>query len=76
MKITTEKNLNEFIFWSGARALANKLTYAELDWISQQLEELYPNGMTDTQINDLFRFEEDFICEIINENIESVLKRK
>lgn len=76
MKITTEKNLTNFKFWSGAKALANKLTYAELDWISQQLEELYPDGMTETQINDLFWFEEDFICEMINENIQSVLERK
>ena len=75
MKITTEKNLNEFIFWSGARALANKLTYAELDWVSQQLEELYPNGMTDTQINDLFRFEEDFICQMIGEDLDEILER-
>ena len=26
---------------------------------------LYPDGMTDTQVNDLFWFEEDFIAQIL-----------
>ena len=75
MIITTEKDLTNFKFWAGAKALAKKLTYTELQQITDQLEELYPEGMTETQINDLFWFEEDFICEMIGEKIEEVLKR-
>ncbi len=75
MIIKTEKDLTNFDFWSGAVSLSNRLTYTELQQITEQLEELYPDGMTETQINDLFWFDEDFICEMIGENIEEVLKR-
>lgn len=75
MIITTEKDLTNFKFWAGAKVLAKKLTYTELQQITEQLEDLYPEGMTETQINDLLWFEEDFICEMIGKNIEEVLKR-
>lgn len=75
MIITTEKNLTNFKFWAGAKDLASKLTYTELTEITHQLEELYPDGMTETQINDLFWFDEDFICQMIGLKIEDVLNR-
>ena len=75
MIITTEKDLTNFKFWAGAKALAKKLTYTELQQITEQLEELYHEGMTETQINDLFWFEEDFICEMIGLKTEDVLNR-
>ena len=76
MIIKTEKDLTNFDFWSGAVLLANRLTYIELKQITKQLEEFYPEGMTDTQINDLFWFDEDFICEIIGEKTEDVLYKR
>ena len=75
MIITTEKNLNNFEFWAGAKNLASKLTFTELTEITHQLEELHPDGMKETQINDLFWFEQDFICEIIGLKTEDVLNR-
>lgn len=65
MKIYAEKSLRYFDFWSGARDRANVLTYEELDQIESMLEELYPDGMEDTAINDLFWFEEDWIAEML-----------
>ena len=76
MIIKTEKDLTNFDFWSGAVLLANRLTYIELKQITKQLEEFYPEGMTDTQINDLFWFDEDFICEMIGEKTEDVLYKR
>jgi len=76
MIIKTEKDLTNFDFWSGAVSLSNRLTYTELQQITEQLEELYPEGMTDTQINDLFWFEEDFICEMIGEKAEDILYKR
>lgn len=75
MKVITETNLTGFDFWSGAKHLANKLTYSELETISEHLQELYPDGMTDTQINDFFWFEEDFICKLIGEDLDEILER-
>ena len=76
MIIKTEKDLTNFDFWSGAVILSNSLTYTELKQITEQLEELYPEGMTETQINDLFWFEEDFICGMIGVKAEDVLYKR
>ncbi len=34
------------------------------------LEDIYPEGMTDTEINDLFWFEEETLCEWIGIDFE------
>lgn len=69
-------DLKTFNFWSGAKALADKLTWSELEEIQFQLDELHPEGMSETHLNDLFWFEEDFICELIGEKAEEVLNRE
>ena len=66
MKIYSEKSLRNFEFWSGAKENANELTSAQLDEVETILEDLYPEGMDETQINDLFWFEFDTIKEWLN----------
>lgn len=63
MKIYSEKSLRNFEFWSGAKENANELTSKQLDKVETILEDLYPEGMDETQINDLFWFEFDTIKE-------------
>jgi len=63
MKITTELNLNTFNFWSGAKQ--HNFTYNELKDLEYTLEDLYSEGCSETEINDLFWFEEEFLCECI-----------
>ena len=63
MKIYTEQSLRDFQFWSGAKEFAKTLTDEQFDQVEAILEDLYPDGMTDTQINDLFWFEEETIRE-------------
>lgn len=65
MIITREETLNNFDFWSGAKDNANMLTYKQLEQITEALEEIYPEGMTETQINDLFWFDFAYVCELI-----------
>ena len=65
MKITTEQSLRNFEFWSGAKANAEMMTTEELDSVENEFEELYPDGMTDTEINDLFWFDFDYVCDLI-----------
>ena len=72
MKIITETDLTTFKFWSGAKDFSELLTYTELKEITEQLEDLYPDGLTDTQINDLFWFDRDFICELIGLDTETI----
>ena len=75
MRITKEIDLSRFEFWKGAEELAEYLTTNELNQIGEQLEELYPNGLTEIQINDLFWFDGEFICELIGENYEEIINR-
>ena len=63
MKIYSGKSLRNFEFWSGAKENANELTSAQLDKVETILEDLYPEGMDETQINDLFWFDFDTIKE-------------
>lgn len=64
MKIYTEKSLNDFEFWSGAKDTVKYLTGSELDTIESMLEDCAPeDGYSDTDINDFFWFEDDTIAE-------------
>lgn len=63
MKYYVEESLSNFKFWSGAKENANSLTSVQLDEVETILEDLYPEGMSDTQINDLFWFEFDTVKE-------------
>ena len=65
MTIKTEQSLRYFEFRSGAKANAEMMTAEELDSVENALEELYPDGMTDTEINDLFWFDFEYVCELI-----------
>lgn len=68
MIIKSDKSLSDFDFWSGAVYHANKLSPEDFDTIEDTLTELYPDGMTETEINDTFWFEEDFLAECIGFN--------
>ena len=65
MIITREETLTNFDFWSGAKDNASMLTYEQLEEVTRQLEEIYPEGMTETQINDMFWFDFGYVCELI-----------
>ena len=75
MIIIKDINLQNFEFWSGAKKLAECLTLGDLQEIEEHLDELYPDGLTETQINDLFWFDGERICELIGENYEQVINR-
>lgn len=65
MKVTKEISLNSFEFWGGASDRVENLTASDFATIERELEELYPDGMDETQINDLFWFDFDFIAQIL-----------
>lgn len=76
MKIYKEESLSNFEFWSGAKDFAEKLTYNELDQIEAILTDTYPDGMDETQINDLFRFEPETICDWLGLDYDEVMERE
>lgn len=77
MKITSEKSLRNFEFWSGAEDRARALTCEELDTIENELESMYPDGMDETLLNDFFWFDFDFIVSLLGyENEEEFFKER
>ena len=76
MKIYTEQSLKNFEFWSGAEDTVKYLTLDELDTLEELLEECYPDGIGETELNDIFWFEDDMIAEWLGyENFEEIMKR-
>lgn len=78
-KITILKDLNltDFDFWSGAKQ--HEFTYTELESLQDCIAELYDstdqNNPTETDINDLFWFEEEFLCDMIGLDFEEYENR-
>ena len=63
MKIYKEESIQNFEFWIGAKENAETLTSEQLDTVEAILEDLYPEGISATQLNDIFRFDFDQIQE-------------
>lgn len=63
MKITFDRDLSCFWAWDGGQDTLNELI-ANNDCanIESMIEDLYPDGLTDTQLNDILWFERDLIA--------------
>ena len=64
MKVICEQSLWNFQFWSGAKSRAEQLTAEEFDIVEDYLESI-GEDITETQINDLFWFDFQFVVEDI-----------
>lgn len=56
-------NSHDFDFWSGARDTVKYLTDSEIEQVFAMLEDCEPDGMSETDVNDFFWFEDDTIAE-------------
>ena len=66
MKIYTEMSLRNFEPWSGGEITYDRIYNAGmLDELESYLESEYPDGMDETELNDLFRFDEDWLFSIL-----------
>ena len=64
MKIYRELDLTRFEPWSGAVNTYNTIYNADkLNGLESLLEELYPDGIEETQLNDLLWFESEWVLE-------------
>lgn len=75
MTYTVEKPLSQFEFWSGAKERTDHLTTDQLDRLDDLLPEVLGENPTDTAINDLFWFEEDYIAQLLGFNSFEALVR-
>ena len=65
MRVTSEVKLYQFEFWSGAKETASHLSPSQMDIIENEIELLYPDGITETELNDIFWFNDDWIAEML-----------
>lgn len=67
MKTTNETTLKNFNAWSGAVDTKEKIIEeGKTEQFDQLIEELYPLGIDEYQLNDLLRFETEWIFETLN----------
>ena len=67
---------NDFDFWSGACDTAKYLEDKEIELILRELEDMYPDGLSETELNDIFWFEDDWLARIIGyDDFEEVINR-
>lgn len=64
MTIKSEISLENFEAWSGAVSTLNRIiNEGKCSQLEFMLEELYPDGMTDTELNDLLWHDSDTVFE-------------
>ena len=64
MKIYSETSLENFEAWSGAVNTLDRVREAgKCDELESILEDLYPDGMSETELNDLLWFEPETVYE-------------
>ena len=64
MRIFTETNLLNFDAWNGGIETKNTIIKnGKSEEFEALIDELYPEGLTDTQLNDLLWYESEWIFE-------------
>lgn len=63
MKITIEIGVRSFEFWSGGKDRADGVRDEDWDAVESCVEEYFPDGCTDTELNDFFWFDFDIIAQ-------------
>ncbi len=64
MTIKSDISLENFGAWSGGRSTLDRIiNEGKCGELESMLEDLYPDGMTDTQLNDLLWFDSDTVFE-------------
>lgn len=65
MIITSEIDLRNFEGWSGGESTLATLSYDQINTLQFILEDTYPEGIDETHLNDILRFETDWIAELL-----------
>ena len=77
MKIVSEISISDFKAWSGARDTLDRIINEDkCDTLEAVLEELYPDGMTDTQLNDILWFEPEWCYEMCGIRTEEQIREE
>lgn len=77
MTITYELDLNSFQAWSGAKDTLERIQReGKCTELENVLEELYPDGMTETELNDLLWFDSESVYEWLGIRSEGQIEKE
>jgi len=66
MEYIVDNSICDFEFWGGAKEKAAMLTGEQMEILDNELENVLNDGLlTETQINNLFWFDFDTVCQIL-----------
>lgn len=66
MMIKNDISLENFGAWNGGKSTLDRIiNEGKCDELESMLEDLYPDGMTDTQLNDLLWFDSDTVFGLL-----------
>lgn len=73
MKVYNDISIYEFDFWSGAKTnFAIIEYYDKVEELERLIEIVFPEGCSETELNDFVWFDDDFIFEELNITKEEV----
>lgn len=77
MTITCDLDLNSFNAWNGAVDTLNRIQReGKCEELENILEDLYPDGMTETQLNDLLWFDSEQVYEWLGIRNEEQIRKE
>ena len=77
MTITYELDLSSFQAWSGAKDTLERIQRdGKCEALENILEELYPDGMTETELNDLLWFDSESVYEWLGIRSEEQIEKE
>ena len=77
MTITYELDLNSFQAWSGAKYTLDRIQReGKCGLLEQILEDTYPDGMTETELNDLLWFDSESVYEWLGIRSEEQIEKE
>ena len=77
MTITYELDLNSFQAWSGAKDTLDRIQReGKCGLLEQILEDTYPDGMTETELNDLLWFDSESVYEWLGIRSEEQIEKE
>lgn len=77
MTVKQDITLKEFEFWAGGKDWARWFTDDEMDTIEHYLEDVYPDGIDETTLNELFWFEPDWLASLVGfEDADELLETR
>ena len=65
IKVYYETTFENFKAWSGGEDTLDALTSDEKEELEKIFEEEYPEGINETELNDLLRLERDWIASLL-----------